>query len=395
MLFVTVSAATWAPKIIPARFKVFVPACGWLGAMAVMWNYAKTPAAMVFVIQCVMAYEANKRLGFSSSLLNRLVYAPLGASCLSAFLPLKSEATNHPFIGLTILAVQVWSAFGGLVMMACLPASVMTTFSPQADRDRVRDNVSERLSSSGCTVIRSNVSSPANAMLDIVVVKRKTPTERWLMYSGGNAEFLESSLYDMNILGATIDANVILFNPRGIGNSTGYVSHLSDLVEDAACVAQHCIREYHIDPRKLLLLGHSIGGGVVSELAAKHLRSSPVVIDRSFSKLSDAAANFSLFPPGVTKMVFPLLVGDLDSVRAWNSIEHPHKLIIFARRDEIINYMSASIARLNQFAQGGPEFEKVIELHGGNVPSWHNCNFSAFEEKQDICARIVSFYPSE
>lgn len=395
ILSVTAFSAVWAPAILPESLKMYAPACGWFGAMAVVWNYAKIPGALLFVLQCVIAYEAHKRLGFSSSLINRLVYTPLAASCLSAFVPLKSEATNHPFIGLIILGIQVWSAFGGLVMMACLPASVMTTLSPQADRDRVRDNACERLGNSGCTVTRLSVRSPANVMLDTVVVKQKNPTERWLMYSGGNAEFLESSLYEMAILGKTMDANVILFNPRGVGNSSGYVSHISDLVNDAACVAQHSIREFHIDPRKLLLLGHSIGGGVVSELAAKHLRSSPVVIDRSFSKLSDAAAIFSLFPSGLTKVIFPLLVGDLDSIRAWNCIEHSNKLIVFARRDEIINYVSASIARLSQFQKGGPDFEKVIELHGEKVPSWHNCNFSVFEDKADIYARMIHFFPSE
>ena len=94
-----------------------------------------------------------------------------------------------------------------------------------------------------------------------------------------------------------------------------------DLVEDARVCIDHLIITMGAEPEHIILFGHSIGGAVASQLRADHSPSGPLVVDRSFSNLGDAASSvFGMLrahcprllssPPPLPSLL-PLLVGDV------------------------------------------------------------------------------------
>lgn len=383
-------AAFWAPRVLPAPLNSLSPALGWLASMAVLWNTSRFSSALVVLLQSTVCCLLFLRYGTFSLLLGRVFYFPLCSSCLAAF-GAHAFRHEHKYTVAVIAAIQLWSIFSSTVVAVCLPVSVLSTFSPQIERDYAKARTVEMLTNSGLTIHTPSVEYRSGIILDSIAVMTKDPSERWVFYSGGNGEFLEHSLATMVRVSVSLNANLILFNPRGVGKSTGYVWDINNLVDDAAAVIYYYIKQYRVDTQKMLLFGHSIGGGVVAKLGAKHFPLCPIFIDRSFSKLSDAAVNFSPFSPKLTKAIFPYLVGDLDSIRFWNEIKHSKKLITFAKDDEIIMYATSSLGRLSQFAKGEADENKVLELHGSSILSWHNSPIVKFDEIEEILRRLNQF----
>ena len=83
--------------------------------------------------------------------------------------------------------------------------------------------------------------------------------------------------------------NVVVFNYRGIGKSTGKVSR-DGLISDGEAAIEFIKKNYQTPEKLILLHGHSIGGGIAAEVAARY----PEVnycSDRSFSSLSTQIAS--------------------------------------------------------------------------------------------------------
>lgn len=380
-------------RVATPKARLAMSTVGFSITMLKFWNTLSVVPALIVVVQWIFAFEGYKRFGLSSIIPQRLLYLPLISSSIAALCAVQLKVTSKTAT-IIVAALQLWSMFGGAVMLASFPASVLSIITPQSDRDRLRQKVEEHLLRGGMTVERMMVHANG-VVLDSTAVIRKASTSRWLFYSGGNGELLENSMAEVSMLASQLNANAILFNPRGVGHSTGYVSHVSDLVEDATAVALHYSAHYRIDPLQLLLFGHSIGGGIVAELASRHFTVSPVVIDRSFSKLSDAAAVFSPFSAGFTKFLFPYLVGDLDTMEGWSRLNHSRKMVIYSREDEVVSFSCASIARLSAFQSGGADCGKAIELHAHTAVSWHNSNLNGFHEKDALYESMQKLFPSQ
>lgn len=78
--------------------------------------------------------------------------------------------------------------------------------------------------------------------------------------------------------------NVVIFNYRGVGQSKGIATR-DGLILDGDTVFQHVRDQFNVSEDKILLHGHSLGGGIASEVAAKHPNVN-YCNDRSFSSLS-------------------------------------------------------------------------------------------------------------
>lgn len=386
----TAFSAIWAPRVLSGHFLNVAPSLGWFCSMIVCWNSLRIGAAISVVGQSILAYQLFSRFGTTSTIVNRVCYLPLLSSSLAAFASLVIKPKSS-FTIASVSLIQLWSIIGGLVVLACFPVSVITSFSPQFERDQAKSRTIESLVNEGFTVQSSPVEHRSGIVLDTLAVMTKDQSKRWIVYCGGNGEFLEQEVSYITPFATSLHANIILFNSRGVGKSTGYVWDMGNLVEDASAVVNFYVKKYSVDLKNLLLFGHSIGGGIVLKLAAEHFPDSPVLVDRSFSALSDAAITFSPFSAELTRSVFPYLVGDLNSIQYWNRIHHSKKLVTFAKKDEMIAYGTSSIARLSQFSKGGCDEDKVIELHGRNIASWHNSPIFAFEENSEILYRLNSF----
>ncbi|EPY34735.1 hypothetical protein STCU_01367 [Strigomonas culicis] len=281
-------------------------------------------------------------------------------------------------------------------MLLCYPAPVVQVIQPQAARERELAHDAQTLSGSGWSYERRLVRAPqTGVLLDTVVLRPPHPSARWVLYAGGNAQFMENSLPEGAYYGRQLAANVVLYNPRGVGRSSGgYVAHTSDLVEDAAAVAHHYAQTVPIAPRQLLFVGHSIGGGVVAEVAARCFPDSSLVLDRSFSSLREAAVGFSPLSARLTQALLPLCVGDLRTMDAWYALPHQRKMILYTRLDEILRYDLCSPARetVRDIVPRESYASRVVELHGAGITTWHNTALAYFAEAPRVLATMSTFF---
>jgi fermentation-respiration switch protein FrsA (DUF1100 family) len=82
--------------------------------------------------------------------------------------------------------------------------------------------------------------------------------------------------------------NVFIFDYRGYGRSEGRPS-VSTLLEDSAAALDYLCRKISASPEELLMIGRSLGGAIVSHLAAER-GARALIAECTFSSLQAAAA---------------------------------------------------------------------------------------------------------
>ncbi|CCW62125.1 unnamed protein product [Phytomonas sp. EM1] len=384
------------PSRLPLSLKFLSPSIGWLFTSAILRRISPLLYSLILGIQGLATFWWYFKFGESNTPFLRMLACPFISTILGGLTSMAYYVPKNR-LGITLLMIyQFRSVLGGLIMLVVFPASTIQFLVSQKNRETIYDNTySHLVNQLNKRVDRIKIPSEDGESLDTVIVRQPYDTSRWIMYFGGNAEFLESSLFENSAFADQIRANLILFNARGVGRSSGCVSQLSDLVKDSLTVARHVVKRERILPSNLVLFGHSIGGALAAEVAACGFPTSILVLDRSFSNFYDAAALFSPFTPAVTKFILFHCIGELNTIRSWNFIQHNRKLMLYARKDEIIPYQTASIARLLQFQPDGQDSKYALELHGDKILSWHNSPLFAFSEKDAVVAYLNRCFTSE
>lgn len=208
------------------------------------------------------------------------------------------------------------------------------------------------------------------AELDTVTVQQPSedPQEpgggnKWVMWFVGNGEFYEADQLSAKLrLAMDLGVNILTCNLRDVGTSRGLLCSCQDMVEDAVSCLDYLQTRHGARPEHVLLFGHSMGGAVATELAARYSPYSPVVNKQSFSSLSLEASLILPLMLGSAGRVLAPLVGILlpfvfggalnmtpfDSVRRWPRICTPHKLLVFHRQDEIIPMEASMLVGLRK-----------------------------------------------
>jgi hypothetical protein len=183
----------------------------------------------------------------------------------------------------------------------------------------------------------------------------KCANKKWIIYFYGNGGCYEHKLKDSIKLAQEYDANILMFNYRGVMDSEGYPKSAQDLVLDGHTSIQF-LKDQGILSDEMLLEGFSLGGGVGTQVAALHPEIN-FVNRSSFCSISKLAACMvyentlgkdeanvscarkvlasvvSFFAGGVVKGALWVKKWDLDSVSVWDKIKG-HKWIITSQNDE-------------------------------------------------------------
>lgn len=110
---------------------------------------------------------------------------------------------------------------------------------------------------------------------------------KWtVLFCRGNGGTL-SDWVDAGHLFHTIGVNVLLFDYGGYGRSTGKPSE-SRLYEDGRAAWRWLTEERKIPANQIVIIGHSIGGGVASQLATE-VKPAALVLQSTFTSLPDIA----------------------------------------------------------------------------------------------------------
>lgn len=146
--------------------------------------------------------------------------------------------------------------------------------------------------------------------------------QKVLLYFGGNASEASTFFYDLAPLR---DWTIISLNYRGYGRSTGSPSE-SRLVADAAALFDFAKENYQ--PKKIAVIGRSLGTGIAAQLAAQRPVDRLVLVTPFTSMLAMAREEFP-WVPGF------LLRNPLRSDLAIQQTEQP-TLIVIAGSDEVV-----------------------------------------------------------
>ena len=114
-----------------------------------------------------------------------------------------------------------------------------------------------------------------------------TTTDRWILYCHGNGSDVAGVAPYLDRLRSELPANIFVFDYRGYGHSEGTPHEAGVLADSEAALAWTCDRAER-QPDDIILMGRSLGGGVAVHLAA-HQGARAAVLERTFTRLTDAA----------------------------------------------------------------------------------------------------------
>ena len=111
-----------------------------------------------------------------------------------------------------------------------------------------------------------------------------------------NGVIYEQIVDFLDVYARQVRANVLVFNFRGVGGSTGWPYVASDLTEDGVAVTKYILSK-GVSESDITYHGHSLGGAVAAD-THRRFPKTKCVSDRSFSSMSTEAAVMMKTPLG-------------------------------------------------------------------------------------------------
>lgn len=161
-------------------------------------------------------------------------------------------------------------------------------------------------------------------------VARRAPHEApTLLYLHGARWNLTGASFRIARL-SELGFNVLAIDYRGFGRSDGSLPSEQMAYEDAQA-AWDWLKRKEPDPGKRFVYGHSLGGAVAIDLAARNPEVAGLIVESSFTSIADMAAQmkYGWLPVSV------LLTQHFDSLRKIGTVRAP-KLFIHGTADHVV-----------------------------------------------------------
>lgn len=176
--------------------------------------------------------------------------------------------------------------------------------------------------------------------------------------------------------------NLFLFDYRGYGQSEGSPRRRDDLIADTDAALDTLLARTDVDPARLGLFGHSLGGGIGLNVMAERPEIRAAVIESSFSSWRDVAADAVAFGERagpIARTLAAILIRDHRRPdEAIARIDRPI-LIIHGDADDIV-----PIHHAEALAEAGPNVESLLIPYGD-----HN---TLRDIAPDLDGRIAAFF---
>lgn len=141
------------------------------------------------------------------------------------------------------------------------------------------------------------------------------PEDRVFLYFHGNAgnrgTFSRVLFYKM-LLATNCHSHIITADYRGFGDSTPLIPTEQGVKEDALAVYNYVKKNYQIDGKRMILVGHSLGTGIATYLA-KHMSEaqdtpSGLILLAPYTSIPEAAVTYRNLPILFPLRLFPELL---------------------------------------------------------------------------------------
>ena len=175
---------------------------------------------------------------------------------------------------------------------------------------------------------------------------------RTVIFCHGNGENIGDDL-DYIILYHELGANLLIFDYRGYGRSSGKPSEKATYEDMTACW-KYVTEERGTPPGEIVLAGRSLGGAVAANLASR-VTPAGLILESTFTSV-----------PDMGREIFPLLPIRLmarihyDTKAILPSVKCP-VLILHSRRDEVIPFHHSE--RLFEIANEPKRFVEIEATH--------------------------------
>jgi uncharacterized protein len=119
-----------------------------------------------------------------------------------------------------------------------------------------------------------------------------------VLYLHGNSQNIGGNLKHANRF-HELGFSVFLPDYRGYGKSEGGFPSETQVYSDAQTAWTYLTQQRGIDPKQILIYGHSLGGAIAIDLATKHPEASELIVESSFTSIADMVrrdAKFAIFP---------------------------------------------------------------------------------------------------
>lgn len=171
-----------------------------------------------------------------------------------------------------------------------------------------------------------NLVTSSNDTINLMQVSKPTNSKKWIIFSHGNAA-LSINYYDLAMkYSNNLNVNSIFYDYPGYGCSTGKPTEDS-CFESLSSVVKHLINDMKVDIQDIILIGQSIGTGVVVDYIYKSKWQTPSILISPYTSILDIVSSTSCSSGKIDKF---------QSLKKIKKIDCPIK-IFHGDQDEVIN----------------------------------------------------------
>ncbi len=148
--------------------------------------------------------------------------------------------------------------------------------------------------------VQQLVNKPENkdVVLDSIYIAPPKPSSKYVINCAARGRSYLDWIGDMEQDAIATQANVVGFNYRGIGQSSGQLIRQQDIIDDIVAQVKFLINEKKVDPNDITLYGLCLGGAFAA-LAAAELKKEGIDVKLYFSR------SFKRFDQTIIDLVMP------------------------------------------------------------------------------------------
>jgi hypothetical protein len=180
--------------------------------------------------------------------------------------------------------------FGDMVGSIVLPAQKMGYYQLKIDEQTLNNFTTDQL-----VYQKNQITTHDDVTLDGIEIQYQSEElilpkhQKYIIHFLGNGMCYEQIIDDMKEDATRFQANIIGFNFRGVGQSTGKATSKNGLVTDGIAQVQRLL-DQDVPPQNIILKGHSLGAGIAT-LVTQHFHQlrQPIHVfnSRSFSNITN------------------------------------------------------------------------------------------------------------